>query len=89
MSRLPQFQQLTVERVAVDFSFIPFVIGAIVLVAGSTLHTEVASVFIFNVIQDGEPAQAAAVAIVLLGAGFVLLLAVGALRFYATRHERA
>ena len=64
-------------------------IGAIVLVAGSTLHTEVASVFIFNVIQDGEPAQAAAVAIVLLGAAFVLLLAVGALRFYATRHERA
>ena len=64
-------------------------IGAIVLVAGSTLHTEVASVFIFNVIQDGEPAQASAVAIVLLGAAFVLLLAVGALRFYATRHERA
>jgi sulfate transport system permease protein len=64
-------------------------IGSIVLVAGSTLHTEVASVFIFNVIQDGEPAQASAVAIVLLGAAFVLLLAVGALRFYATRHERA
>ena len=32
-------------------------IGSIVLVAGSSLHTEVASVFIFNVIQDGESAD--------------------------------
>jgi sulfate transport system permease protein len=64
-------------------------IGSIVLVAGSSLHTEVASIFIFNVIQDGEAAAASAVAIVLLGAAFVVLLAIGALRFYLTRHERA
>lgn len=64
-------------------------IGSIVLVAGSSLHTMVASVFIFNVIQDGDSAAASAVAIVLLGAAFVVLLAVGALRFYFTRHERA
>jgi sulfate/thiosulfate transport system permease protein len=64
-------------------------IGAIVLVAGSSLHTQVASVFIFKVIQDGESAEASAVAIVLLGAAFVVLLAIGALRFYFTRHERA
>jgi sulfate/thiosulfate transport system permease protein len=64
-------------------------IGSIVLVAGSSLHTMVASVFIFNVIQDGDSAAASAVAIVLLGAAFVILLAVGAMRFYFTRHERA
>ena len=64
-------------------------IGSIVLVAGSTLHTEVVSVFIFNVIQDSQTAEASAVAIVLLGAAFVVLLAVGVLRFYVTRHERA
>jgi sulfate transport system permease protein len=64
-------------------------IGSVVLVAGSTLHTEVVSVFIFNVIQDGEAPQAAAVAIVLLGVAFVLLLVVGALRFWVTRYERA
>ena len=64
-------------------------IGSIVLLAGSSLHTEVASVLIFNVIQDGESAEASAVAIVLLGAAFVVLLAIGALRFYFTRHERA
>jgi ABC-type sulfate transport system permease component len=49
----------------------------------------VASVFIFNVIQDGDSGAASAVAIVLLGAAFVVLLAIGALRFYFTRHERA
>jgi sulfate/thiosulfate transport system permease protein len=64
-------------------------IGSIVLVAGTLPHTTVASVFIFNLIQDGESSQAAAVAIVLLVAAFVVLLAVGALRFFVTRYERA
>jgi len=64
-------------------------IGSIVVITNGLLHTEVASVFIFNNIQDGETSNAAAVAMVLLGAAFVLLLAVGALRFLVTRHERA
>jgi sulfate/thiosulfate transport system permease protein len=64
-------------------------IGSVVLVAGSTLHTEVASIYIYNVILDGQPAEASAVAIVLLGVAFLVLLAVGALRFYVTRYERA
>ena len=65
-------------------------IGSIVVISGNIpYHTEVASVFILNQIQSGYPDYAAAVAIVLLGVAFVLLLAVGALRFFATRHERA
>ncbi len=64
-------------------------IGSVVLIAGSTLHTQIAAILIFNLIQDGQTAQAAAVATVLLAAAFVLLLAFGALRFLATRHERA
>jgi sulfate transport system permease protein len=64
-------------------------IGSIVLVAGSLPHTTVASVFIFNLIQDGAAPAASAVAIVLLGAAFVVLLAVGALRFFVTRYDRA
>ena len=64
-------------------------IGSIVVITSSSGRQEVASVFIYNDIQDGYPSDAAAVAIVLLGAAFVLLLAVGALRFFATRHERA
>ena len=64
--------------------------GSLVLLSGNLPNrTEVASVFIFNQIQNGYPDYAAAVAVVLLGAAFVLLLAVGALRFFATRHERA
>jgi sulfate transport system permease protein len=64
-------------------------IGAIVLVAGTLPDTTAASAFIYNLIQDGESSQAAAVAIVLLGAAFVVLLVVGALRFFVTRYERA
>jgi sulfate/thiosulfate transport system permease protein len=65
-------------------------IGSIVVISGNNpYHTEVASVFIFNQIQSGYPSYAAAVAVVLLGSAFVLLLAVGALRFYYTRFERA
>jgi sulfate/thiosulfate transport system permease protein len=64
-------------------------IGSVVLVAGSTLHTEVASIYVFNLVQDGDTAGASAVAMVLLGAAFVLLLIVGALRFFVTRHDRA
>ncbi|MGH2977510.1 MAG: sulfate ABC transporter permease subunit CysT [Gaiellaceae bacterium] len=65
-------------------------IGAVVLISGNRpFHTEVASVFVFNQIESGDPGGAAAVAVVLLAASFVLLLAVGALRFLVTRHERA
>ena len=64
-------------------------IGSLVLVAGATVNNTVASIYVFQLIQDGESADAAAVAMVLLAAAFVLLLAVGALRFYVTRFERA
>ncbi len=65
-------------------------IGSIIVISGNLpYHTEVASYFIFSQINAGYPANAAAVAIVLLAAAFVLLLAFGALRFFATRHERA
>jgi sulfate/thiosulfate transport system permease protein len=63
-------------------------IGSIVVITNGLVHTEVASVFIYNHVQDGESSSAAAVAMVLLGAAFILLLAVGALRFFVTRHER-
>ena len=65
-------------------------IGSLVLLAGNIPgHTQVASVYILNEIESGNSAGAAAVAVVLLGASFVLLLAVGALRFFVTRYERA
>ena len=63
-------------------------IGAIVLITGNLpFRTEVASVFIFLRI-DGDPHGAAAVAVVLLAISFAVLLLVGGVRRYATRHER-
>ena len=64
-------------------------IGSIVLISGNLPYrTEVASVFIFNQLQSGNPHGAAAVAVVLLAISFAILLAVGGLRRFATRHER-
>ena len=51
--------------------------------------TEVASVFIFGRIESGDPAGAAAVAVVLLVISFGILLSIGAIRHFATRHEHA
>jgi sulfate transport system permease protein len=64
-------------------------IGSLVLIAGNIPgKTQVVSVYVLNEIESGNPSGAAAVAVVLLGASFVLLLAVGALRFFVTRYER-
>jgi sulfate transport system permease protein len=65
-------------------------IGAIVIISGNLpFRTEVASVFVFNRIQSGDPHGAAAVAVVLLGISFAVLLGVGGIRRFATRFERA
>src|SRR4051812_16919942 len=65
-------------------------IGALVLISGNIPYrTEVASVFIFLRIQSGDPHGAAAVATLLLAISFAVLLAVGGLRRWATRFERA
>jgi len=64
-------------------------IGSIVLISGNLpFRTEVASVFIFNQIQSGNPHGAAALAVVLLAISFAVLLGVGGVRRFATRHER-
>jgi sulfate transport system permease protein len=65
-------------------------IGAVVLITGNQpLKTEVASVYIFNEIESTNPVAASAVSVVLLGLSFAVLLAVGGVRWWATRHERA
>ncbi len=65
-------------------------IGAIVLISGNLPYkTEVSSVYIFLRNQGGDPAGASAVAVVLLSISFAVLLAVGGVRRFATRFERA
>jgi sulfate transport system permease protein len=64
-------------------------IGAVVIISTNLpFRTEVASVFIFNQIESGNGSGAAAVSVLLLAISFAVLLLVGGLRRFATRHER-
>lgn len=64
-------------------------IGAVVIITGNIPYrTEVSSVFIFNQIASQNPTGAAADAVLLLTISFAVLLAVGGIRWYATRYER-
>jgi sulfate/thiosulfate transport system permease protein len=63
--------------------------GSLVIITGHLPYkTQVSSVFIFSRIESGDRAGAAAVAVVLLVISFGLLLSIGAIRHYATRHDR-
>jgi len=64
--------------------------GALVIITGNIpFHTEASSVYIFGRIESGDSASAAAAAVVLLAISFVTLLSIGAIRHFATRHDRA
>jgi sulfate transport system permease protein len=87
---LPNILPGILSGVALAFARAVGEIGAVVLISGNLPYkTEVASVFVFNRIQSGDQAGAAALAVVLLVISFVLLLSIGGLRYLATRHERA
>ena len=63
--------------------------GSLVIITGNLPYkTQVSSVYIFSRIESGDRAGAAAVAVVLLSISFGLLLSIGAIRRYATRHDR-
>jgi sulfate transport system permease protein len=64
--------------------------GSLVIITGNLPYkTEVSSVYIFGRIEGGDTAAAAAAAVVLLVLSFGLLLSIGGIRHYSTRHERA
>jgi sulfate transport system permease protein len=87
---LPNILPGILSGVALAFARAVGEIGALVLISGNLPYkTEVASVFVFNHIQSGDQTGAAALAVVMLVISFVLLLSIGALRYLATRHERA
>jgi sulfate/thiosulfate transport system permease protein len=63
--------------------------GAVVLIAGNIpFKTEVASLYVFQHINSDDPAGASALAVLMLAISFVLLLSIGAVRRWATRHDR-
>jgi sulfate/thiosulfate transport system permease protein len=64
--------------------------GSVVIITGNLPYkTEVSSVYIFGRIESGDQTGAAAAAVVLLALSFLLLLSIGAIRHFATRHDRA
>ncbi len=85
---LPSILPGILSGVAMAFARAIGEIGAIVLIAGNLpFKTEAASVYLFHRI-DQDPEGSAAVAVVLLLISFAVLLGIGALRWYVTRHER-
>ena len=64
--------------------------GSVVLISGNLpFKTEVASVYIFGRIESGDPASAAAASVLILVITFAVLLGIGGLRRWTTRHDRA
>ena len=62
--------------------------GSVVLISGNQpFKTEVASVYIFGQIESDNITGAAAVSVVLLLASLAVLLSIGGLRRWATRHD--
>ena len=64
--------------------------GSLVIITGNLPYkTEVSSVYIFGRIESGDTSGAAAAAVVLLVISFGLLLSIGVIRHFATRHDHA
>ena len=62
--------------------------GAVILIAGNLpFKTEVASLYVFEHINSDDPTGASALAVLMLVISFAVLLGVGALRKWVTRHE--
>jgi len=62
--------------------------GAVVLIAGNIpFKTEVASLYVFQHINSDDPTGASALAVLMLAISFAVLLAIGALRRWAVRHD--
>jgi sulfate transport system permease protein len=63
--------------------------GAVVLISGNIpFRTELSSVYIFGQLQSGNETGAAAVSVLLLAIALGVLLGIGALRRWKTRHDR-
>jgi sulfate transport system permease protein len=87
---LPNILPGILSGVALAFAKAVGEFGSLVIITGNLPYkTEVASVYIFGRIESGDGVGAAAVAVVLLAISFGLLLSIGVIRHFATRHEHA
>jgi sulfate transport system permease protein len=63
--------------------------GAVILISGNLpFKTEVASLYVFQRLNSGDEQGAAGLAVLLLAISLGVLLAIGALRRWAVRHDR-
>jgi sulfate transport system permease protein len=85
----PNLLPAILSGVALAFARAVGEFGAVVLISGNLpFKTEMASVYIFGRLQSQDSAGAASLSLVLLAISFAVLLLVGALRRWATRHDR-
>jgi sulfate/thiosulfate transport system permease protein len=84
----PNLLPAILSGVALAFARAVGEFGAVVLISGNIpFKTQVASVFVFSQIESDDVNGAAAVSVLLLVISFVVLLLIGAVRRYATRHD--
>ena len=86
---LPNLRPAILSGVALAFARAIGEFGAVVLISGNLpFKTEVVSVYVFGRIESGDPGGAAAASVVILAISFGVLLAIGGLRRWTTRHDR-
>ena len=85
---LPNVFPAILSGVALAFARAIGEFGSVVLISGNLpFKTEVASVYIFGRIESNDLTSAAAVSVLLLLISFTVLLGIGGLRRWATRHD--
>jgi sulfate transport system permease protein len=86
---LPSILPAILSGVALAFARAVGEFGAVVLISGNLpFKTEVVSVYIFGRLESGDPGGAAATSVVILLISFGVLLAIGGLRRWVTKHDR-
>jgi sulfate transport system permease protein len=86
---LPSILPAILSGVALAFARAVGEFGAVVLISGNLpFKTEVVSVYVFGRLESGDPAGAAAASVVILLISFGVLLAIGGLRRWVTKHDR-
>lgn len=86
---LPSILPAVLSGVALAFARAVGEFGAVALISGNLpFKTEVVSVYVFGRIESGDQRGAAAASLVILGISFGILLLIGGLRRWATKHDR-
>jgi sulfate transport system permease protein len=86
---LPNISPAIFAGVALAFARSVGEFGSIVLLSGNIPYkTEVSSVFVFGQIESGTTESAAAVSVLLLAISLVVLLLIGAVARWSSRHGR-